>query len=297
MKAYLLPEPSGLESSLRKKLSGSPRPAEAWRRYPNGELALRVASPGKKAAVVGRVGADGSGFFLTLGLVHAVRRAGAKDVVLVLPYLGYARHDKPKDRFDAFPPAMLAWHIAAAGVSRVVVAEAHGEAFAEACPVPVENVAVLPHLAAPLKAALKGKAFTVAAPDFGAKARAADAAAALGTGAIAWVRKTRDARGRTATSGLGGLVKGETAVLVDDMVDTGGTIEGAVRELRRAGIRRFHLVAAHPVLSAGAVRRLARLGFASITFGDALPLPAEAKALKGLKVVSLAPLLAKAARG
>jgi ribose-phosphate pyrophosphokinase len=160
----------------------------------------------------------------------------------------------------------------------------------------VRSVSVVPELAAAVRRAVGEGTCTVVAPDHGARHRADLMAAALGQRSEAsWIQKFRHpATGRVTAQGIVGPVPGGTAVIVDDILDTGKTVDLAVRLLRRRGFDRLFLVITHALMSGDAPARMRRLRFEKIVAADTVPLRKEAARLPGMTVVKVGRRLADA---
>jgi len=296
MRAYCLPDPSPMEKRLLKRVSGSMLERAEWKTFPSGEIHVRVGKPPKKVAVIGRTHPPADNFLRTLLLVDSLRRNGASDIVLVLPYFAYARQDRRIRPGDPLSPLAILASFKAVGARRVVTLDLHSRRVADSSPLPITSVSAVRMLAGELKDGLRGREFTVLAPDRGAADRAALFARALGgKPAVIWAEKKRDPSGRLIGMRLNGYPRGGAAVIVDDMLDTGGTVRKAVGLLRRRGVGELYLCVTHPIFSGRAARLIARLGFRRIVAADALPAPAAGR-LRGFKTVRSDALLSGAVK-
>lgn len=295
MRCYTLPEPTPLEKKIAAAV-GDPVKA-VWKTFPSGELFVRVSVERETVAVVGRTAPPAEDFFRTALLTDTLRRSGATGVVAAVPYLGYARQDRQDSLGDAFSAAFLANQLAAAGIVRLVSMDIHSDRVREASPVRITSVSPVPDLAPQLQTLLAGKDFTIVAPDFGARHRAEAFADLLAHREPAWVEKRRDpATGKVSLIDVHGDLRGETAVLVDDILDTGSTIELAVKMLREKKFAKFILCVTHPLFSDGAVARMKRIGIAKIITTNTVPLSPEAAKIPGIKVVDVSERIAAAVR-
>jgi ribose-phosphate pyrophosphokinase len=294
-KCHLIERPDPLAKEIRKRLNGSPEPLEAWRRFANGEFHVRVRDVGRSAFVIGESAPPHERLAQTGLLVDTLRRNGAKKITLVLPYLAYARQDRVTESGGSLGSAWMLGQLKAAGAARIVTLDIHNERVAEESPVPIVSVDLHAVMAERMEKMLGREDITVVAPDRGAGRRAEHFAAALGERApVAYVKKKRDRSGKARAFGLIGRTSGRTAVIIDDMVDSGGTIVEAVRALKKNGFVRFFLCATHPILSGRAVRVLHELRFARILFSDSLPVSPETKRLLPLEIVRAAETLTRA---
>jgi len=295
MRTYLLPEPTAIEADLQRRLSGSAEPTAVWRRFPSGEDHVNVGSVDEQVCVIGRTAPPGDNLFRTMLLLDTLRRNGARYTTLVLPYFAYARQDRPMQAGDPVTAATITRLLAAAGADRIVTADLHSTRNIESNPIPIESISVIPDMAETLRADLADREFTVVSADYGGQARADRFARSLGreTGAV-WIEKDRDENGQVTAKRLVGRLAGTSAVIVDDILDTGGTVGEAVRLLREHGCREFYLCIVHPVFSASALRLVKSIKFRKIVISDTCPIPAGLRRLRQVEVLSAASRLAEA---
>ena len=224
-------------------------------------------------------------------LLDACRRGGAGRITAVLPYFGYARQDRRSQAGEAVGARVVADALAASGAQRLVVVDPHTAALEAMCSIPVEMLTAVPALAGALAPRVPGGAVVVA-PDLGA-VKLAEHYASLLHRPVAVVRKTRMTGATVRAEEIAGDVAGRPAVVVDDMISTGATIEAAARVLlAHGGAPAIVVAATHGLLVAGAAGRLGRLPVQCTVTTDSLP-RGHAPALP-LQVESIAPLLADA---
>ena len=224
-------------------------------------------------------------------LLDACRRGGAGRITAVLPYFGYARQDRRSQAGEAVGARVVADALAASGAQRLVVVDPHTAALEAMCGIPVEMLTAVPALAGALAPLVPGSAVVVA-PDLGA-VKLAEHYASLLHRPVAVVRKTRMTGATVRAEEIAGDVAGRPAVVVDDMISTGATIEAAARVLlAHGGAPAIVVAATHGLLVAGAAGRLGRLPVQCTVTTDSLP-RGHPPALP-LQVESIAPLLADA---
>lgn len=266
-------------------------------RFPDGEVRPVVeAVRGEDVYVVQPTGppVDENVVELLL-LLDACRRAGAGRTTAVVPYFGYARQDRRLREGQAVGARVCAEALAAGGADRLVVVDPHTAALEAMCAVPVEMLTALPVLGEAMGGLVSTEAVVVA-PDLGA-VKLAERYAAMWGRRIAVVRKSRVSGRAVYASDLIGDVAGRPAVIVDDMITTGATIEAAVGVLRAHGVTDVTVTATHGVLTPNAIERIALLSVGSVLLTDTLALPATALSAPPagwIKVCSVAPLLADA---
>ena len=264
-------------------------------RFPDGEL-RPVVGPirGDDVYVVQPTGPPVNENLIELLLMlDACRRAGAARITAVVPYFGYARQDRRGQQGEAVGARVAADVLAAAGAQRLVVVDPHTAALEAMTAVPIEMPSAVPTLASALAAGAAEPAILVA-PDLGAVKLAERYAATLRL-PVAVVRKTRLSGTVVQAEELVGHVEDRSAIIVDDMISTGATIEAAIRVLLAHGARPGMVVAAtHGLLVGDAAHSLQSLPLSTVMTTDTvaqrdLPtLPVD--------VVSVAPLLADAIR-
>jgi ribose-phosphate pyrophosphokinase len=261
-------------------------------RYPDGELRPMVENVcGADVYVVQPTAPPVNEHIIELLLLlDACRRARAARVTAVVPYFGYARQDRRTAAGQAIGSTVVADAIAAAGADRLVVVDPHTPGLEAQCRIPVETLTAVPTLSQQLAAELPDAAVVVA-PDLGAVKLAEQYAAVL-HGSVAVVRKQRESGATVSALDIAGEVHGRPAVIIDDMITTGATIEAAVGLLRLRGAAPDIVVAAtHGLLVHAAASCLRDLGLRRVLVTDTVA-PRDAGAV--IQVCSIAPTLAEA---
>lgn len=228
-----------------------------------------------------------------LVMIDACRRAHAHQITAVLPYYGYARADRlidsDKRRREALTSKLVANMLCAAGTDRVVMVDIHSPQTCGFFDIPVDHVFACPVLMNYLNKKNLDDVVVVA-PDVGGVSRARALAKGVGDAPLAIIDKRREAHNQSQVLNLVGDVEGKTAVLVDDMIDTAGTICNAAKMLREKGARQVLAVATHPVFSGPAVERLSSGVFEEVIVCDTIAVPPDRK-FPQLTVLSVASLI------
>ncbi|MDA2992603.1 MAG: ribose-phosphate diphosphokinase [Actinomycetota bacterium] len=230
-------------------------------------------------------------------MVDALKRASAKRITVVAPFYGYARQDKKHRGREPITARLMADLYKAAGADRLMVVDLHTSQIQGFFDGPVDHLFALPMLANYVGSKVDRSRLTIVSPDSGRVRVAERWSELLGGCPIAFIHKTRDPRvpNEAVTGKVVGEVDGQTCVVIDDMIDTAGTITKAVDALFAAGAKEVIVAATHAVFSGPAVERLKASRVTEVVVTDSLPIE-EDKRFDGLTVLSIAPLLARAIR-
>ena len=228
-------------------------------------------------------------------MLDAAKRASAKRITAVVPFYGYARQDRKGRGREPISARLIADLLRTAGADRVMSVDLHSSQVQGFFDGPVDHLVAEPVLIDYVRTRVSPSNVTLVSPDAGRIRVAETWAAKLGGCPLAFVHKTRDlTRPNTSHANrVVGDVEGRDCVLVDDLIDTAGTICEAVQVLMKAGARSVIIAATHGVLSDPAVQRLQASGVTEVVITDTLPI-AEEKRFDGLTVLPIAPLLAQA---
>ncbi len=228
-------------------------------------------------------------------MVDALKRASAKSITVVMPFYGYARQDKKHKGREPISARLLADMFEVAGADRMMSVDLHTAQLQGFFNGPVDHLWAMPLLTEYVKSRVDLSNVTVVSPDAGRIKVAEKWAAKLGGHPLAFVHKTRDINqpNQAVANRVVGDVSGRTCVLVDDLIDTGGTIAEAVRVCLASGAKEVIVAATHGVLSDPAATRLQECGASEVIVTDTLPISAE-KRFEKLTVLSIAPLIARA---
>ncbi|WP_019135063.1 ribose-phosphate diphosphokinase [Cellulomonas massiliensis] len=230
-------------------------------------------------------------------MVDALKRASAKTITVVAPFYGYARQDKKHRGREPISARLMADLFKTAGADRLMSIDLHSAQIQGFFDGPVDHLWAMPILTEYVRTRVDLSNVTVVSPDAGRIRVAEQWAAKLGGGPLAFVHKTRDIRrpNQAVANRVVGDVEGRSCVITDDLIDTAGTITGAVRVLLEAGAKDVIVAATHGVLSAPAVDRLQECGAREVIITDTLPIDDD-KRFPKLTVLSVAPLIARAIR-
>lgn len=268
--------------------------------FANGEIYVRFAESVRGAdvfALQSHAASINQWVMEHLLMVDALKRASAKTITVIAPFYGYARQDKKHRGREPISARLMADLFKTAGADRLMSVDLHAAQIQGFFDGPVDHLWAMPILTEYVRSRVDVQNVTVVSPDAG-RIRVAELwAQKLGGGPLAFVHKSRDINqpNKTVANRVVGDVEGRTCVLVDDLIDTAGTITGAVRVLLDAGAKDVIVAATHGVLSDPAADRLQQCGAREVIVTDTLPIPDEHRFEK-LTVLSIAPLLARAIR-
>jgi ribose-phosphate pyrophosphokinase len=230
-------------------------------------------------------------------MVDALKRASAKRITVVAPFYGYARQDKKHRGREPISARLMADLYKTAGADRLMVVDLHTSQIQGFFDGPVDHLFALPMLANYVGSKVDRKSLTIVSPDSGRVRVAERWSELLGGCPIAFIHKTRDplVPNEAVTGRVVGEVTGRTCVVIDDMIDTAGTITKAVDALFDAGAKDVIVAATHAVFSGPAVDRLKASRAVEVVVTNSLPIEEE-KRFDKLTVLTIAPLLARAIR-
>ncbi|ADU96359.1 ribose-phosphate diphosphokinase [Thermovibrio ammonificans] len=230
-------------------------------------------------------------------LADALKRASAGRITAVIPYYAYGRQDRKVNPRDPISAKVLADIITTAGVNHVVVVDLHAKQVEGFFDIPVDHLEARPVLTDYfLRMGMGGEDTVVVSPDIGGVARARNFAKVLGS-PIAIIDKRRPRPNVSEVMNIIGEVKGKRAIIIDDIIDTAGTIVNASRAIKEAGAVEVYTACTHPVFSGPAVERLSTAVkegvIKEVVVTDTIPLQQE---FEGVKVLSISAMLAEAIR-
>ena len=225
-------------------------------------------------------------------LVDAFRRSSAARVTAVIPYFGYSRQDKKVAPRVPISAKVVAELLETTGVDKVITMDLHAGQIQGFFNVPVDNLYAAPIIIEDIKIRFSDDIIVVS-PDAGGVERARAYAKRLDAG-LAIVDKRRSAPNQAKAMAIIGDVEGKTAIVIDDMVDTAGTLTEAAGVIREKGAKEVHAYCTHPVLSGPAIDRIKDSSLNSLVATDTIPLSEEARACDKIKTLSIAKLVGEA---
>ena len=224
-------------------------------------------------------------------MIDAMKRASAGRINAVIPYYGYARQDRKAKARDPITAKLVADLLVAAGADRVVTMDLHAAQIQGYFDIPVDHLVGMPILSKYFVA--KGlEDVVIVSPDHGSVTRARNMAQPLNA-PIAIVDKRRPEPNKSEIMNIIGDIEGKNCILVDDMIDTAGTITNAANALKDLGAVSVRACATHAVLSGPAIERIENSAIEELVLLNTLPIPEE-KRIEKMRIVSVAPLFAEA---
>jgi ribose-phosphate pyrophosphokinase len=228
-------------------------------------------------------------------IIDALRRASARRITAVIPYFGYARQDRKVGPRTPISAKLVANLITGAGASRVLTVDLHAGQIQGFFDIPTDNLYAQPVIVKDIQDYLGGRQLMVVSPDVGGVVRARALAKRLGAD-LAIVDKRRESAGESEVMNIIGDVRGRVCLLVDDIVDSGGTMCNAADALVEQGAEEVYAYATHGVLSGGAVARIQASRLKSMVVTDSIAATEEVRKCPNIRRISIAPLLGEAMR-
>ena len=228
--------------------------------------------------------------------IDALKRASAKRITAVIPYFGYARPDRKPGPRTPISAKLVANLITVAGASRVLSVDLHAGQIQGFFDIPTDNLYAAPVMSEDIKARYVGKNLMVVSPDVGGVVRARALSKRLDNAPLAIVDKRRERPGESEVMNIIGDVRGRFCVLVDDIVDSAGTLCNAAGALMQAGAEGVVAYVTHGVLSGGAVARVDGSALTELVITDSIGATDSVKAAQKIRRLSIAPLIGEAIR-
>ena len=227
--------------------------------------------------------------------IDALKRGSSSRITAVMPYFGYARQDRKTGGRTPISSKLVANLITAAGADRVLTLELHAGQIQGFFDIPVDNLSAAPVFVPYIEEKFKGADICVVSPDVGGVVRARQLAKRIGAD-LAIIDKRREKAGVSEVMNVIGEVKDKVCILVDDIVDSGGTLCNAAIALESQGAKEVHAYVVHGVLSGAAVERVSKSTLKTLVITDSIAATEEMKAAPNIEQVSIAPLIGEAAR-
>jgi ribose-phosphate pyrophosphokinase len=226
--------------------------------------------------------------------IDALKRSSARRITAVVPYFGYARQDRKPGPRTPISAKLVANLITVAGADRVLSMDLHAGQIQGFFDIPTDNLYAAPVMSADIQARFAGKNLMVVSPDVGGVVRARALAKRLDNAPLAIVDKRRERPGESEVMNIIGDVSGRFCILVDDIVDSAGTLCNAAAALREAGAADVVAYVSHGVLSGGAVARVEGSSLTELVITDTIAPPEAVAAAGKIRLLTIAPLLAEA---
>ncbi len=228
--------------------------------------------------------------------IDALRRASAKRITAVVPYFGYARQDRKPGPRTPISAKLVANMITVAGADRVLSVDLHAGQIQGFFDIPTDNLFGAPVMAADIQSRYQGQSIMVVSPDVGGVVRARALAKRLDNAPLAIVDKRRDKPGQSEVMNIIGDVKGRMCILIDDIIDSGGTLCNAAQALLDAGAAGVSAYITHGVLSGGAVARVNASALKELVITDTILPTDSTQESKSIRTLTIAPLIGEAVR-
>ncbi|OUW74112.1 MAG: phosphoribosylpyrophosphate synthetase [Pelagibacteraceae bacterium TMED216] len=226
-------------------------------------------------------------------VIDALKRSSAKNITAVIPYFGYARQDRKVVPRTSISAKVVANLISNTGASRVVTVDLHAGQIQGFFDMPVDNLFTTPLFARYIKKKLKSKNLICVSPDVGGVQRTRGLATKISAD-LAIIDKRRPAPGKSQVMNIIGDVKNKTCIIVDDIIDSGGTIVNAVQELKKSGALDVYVFITHGVLSGNAIEKIKKSKIKKLIITDTIDNSKRIKNNSKIEVLSISPLMAEA---
>ncbi|MBD1169436.1 ribose-phosphate pyrophosphokinase [Pelagibacterales bacterium SAG-MED08] len=225
--------------------------------------------------------------------IDALKRSSAKNITAVIPYFGYARQDRKVVPRTSISAKLVSNLITKAGADRVVTVDLHAGQIQGFFDIPVDNLFSTPIFARHVKKNIKSKNIVCIAPDVGGTERARALGKILNVG-LAIVDKRRPKPGQSQVMNVIGEVKDKTCVIVDDIIDSGGTIVNAAKALKDRGAKEVYVYITHGVLTGEAVKKIKNSVIKKLVITDTIDNKDKTKSAKNIEVLSISALMGEA---
>ena len=266
------------------------------RKFSDGEIYIEINENirGNSIFIIQSVSSPANDNLIELLLcVDALKRSSAKNITAVIPYFGYARQDRKVVPRTSISAKMVSNLITNAGADRVVTLDLHSGQIQGFFDIPVDNLFATPIFARHIKKRIRSKNLICVAPDVGGTARARALGKMLNIG-LAIVDKRRPSPGKSEVMNVIGNVNNKTCVIVDDIIDSGGTIVNAAKILKQKGAKDVHVYVSHGVLSGDAVEKIKRSKIKNLVITDTIDNSNKVKNVKNIEILTISNLVGEA---
>ncbi len=266
------------------------------RKFSDGEIYTEINENirGNSIFVIQSVSSPANDNLMELLLcIDALKRSSAKNITAVIPYFGYARQDRKVVPRTSISAKLVSNLITKAGADRVVTVDLHAGQIQGFFDIPVDNLFATPIFARHIKKKIKTKNLICIAPDVGGTERARALGKLLNIG-LAIVDKRRPKAGQSQVMNIIGDVRGKTCIIVDDIIDSGGTIVKAAAALKKRGAKDVHVYVTHGVLSGEAENKIKKSSIKNLVITDTIDNAAKVKNIKNIEVLTISNLVGEA---
>ncbi|MBD1141046.1 ribose-phosphate pyrophosphokinase [Pelagibacterales bacterium SAG-MED39] len=276
---------------LKSKLVNS-----SIRKFSDGEIYVEINENirGNSIFIIQSVSSPANDNLMELLLcIDALKRSSAKNITAVIPYFGYARQDRKVVPRTSISAKLVSNLITQAGANRVVTVDLHAGQIQGFFDIPVDNLFATPIFARHVRKKIKSKRIICVAPDVGGTERARALGKLLNVG-LAIVDKRRPKPGQSQVMNVIGDVKDQTCIIVDDIIDSGGTIVNAAKALKARGAKEVYVYITHGVLSGDAVKKIKNSVIKNLVITDTIDNAEKTKNVKNIEVLPISGLMGEA---
>jgi len=276
---------------LKSKLVNS-----SIRKFSDGEIYVEINENirGNSIFIIQSISSPANDNLMELLLcIDALKRSSAKNITAVIPYFGYARQDRKVVPRTSISAKLVSNLITKAGADRVVTVDLHAGQIQGFFDIPVDNLFATPIFARHVKKKIKSKKIICVAPDVGGTERARALGKLLNAG-LAIVDKRRPKPGQSQVMNIIGDVKDQTCIIVDDIIDSGGTIINAAKALKERGAKEVYVYITHGVLSGEAVKKIKNSVIKNLVITDTINNGEKTKSVKNIEVLPISGLMGEA---
>ena len=266
------------------------------RKFTDGEIYVEINENirGNSIFIIQSISSPANDNLMELLLcIDALKRSSAKNITAVIPYFGYARQDRKVVPRTSISAKLVSNLITKAGADRVVTVDLHAGQIQGFFDIPVDNLFTTPIFARHARKKIKSKKIICVAPDVGGTERARALSKLLNVG-LAIVDKRRPKPGQSQVMNVIGDVKDQTCIIVDDIIDSGGTIINAAKALKERGAKEVYVYITHGVLSGDAVKKIKNSVIKNLVITDTIDNGEKTKNVKNIEVLPISGLMGEA---